>query len=371
MRRDRRQPLVIDVRRSIRLALAAFAAIVFVSAPLRAQIPFSLEGLLDGEFWSTTPYSNLLTRNNGQPGGVGRLQLWTALEPIPRLVLFAQGRVEGGRASVYANEYEADVDQIGARLALSRAFVVDAGRLVPVVGTFPARRFSNRNPLIGNPDTYTLAYPWGAQISGEASRIDYRVALVSLPPSHEGYVPPPTEKLRPAFGAGFTPFIGFRIGGSYTHGPYLNDGLTATQLRDQSWDSYNQRVFALDLAFARGYLETRAEAARSTYQVPGRPGAILGYVYYGEAKYTFTPRFFVAGRAERNNYPFIRAFGNSWVARSVDFVDGELGVGYRVSASTLIKGSVRSDRWWVAPGSAGFLGQGGSCACAVKFKLSS
>ena len=43
----------------------------------------------------------------------------------------------------------------------------------------------------------------------------------------------------------------------------------------------------------------------------------------------------------------------------MDFVDGELGAGYRVTATTLVKGSVRGDRWWVAPGATGFLGQGG------------
>ena len=85
----------------------------------------------------------------------------------------------------------------------------------------------------------------------------------------------------------------------------------------------------------------------------------MGYTYYGEAKYTLTPRFFVAARAERNNYPFVRAFGNSWTARLTDFVDGEAGVGYRLTATTLLKASVRADRWWVAPGATGFKGQGG------------
>jgi hypothetical protein len=123
-------------------------------------------------------------------------------------------------------------------------------------------------------------------------------------------------------------------------------------------------VVALDARFARGYLETYAEAARATYDVPGRSGAIMGYAYYGEAKYTVAPRLFFAGRVERNAYPFIRPNGGtgggaSWIARTVDFVDGELGAGYRATATTLIKASIRSDRWWVAPGATGFLGQGG------------
>ena len=85
----------------------------------------------------------------------------------------------------------------------------------------------------------------------------------------------------------------------------------------------------------------------------------MGYTYYGEAKYTLTPRFFVAGRAERNNYPFIRAFGANWTAKLTDFVDGEVGIGYRIDQTTLAKVSLRADRWWIAPGTSGFLGQGG------------
>ena len=64
-------------------------------------------------------------------------------------------------------------------------------------------------------------------------------------------------------------------------------------------------------------------------------------------------------RAERNDYPFIRGFGATWVARLTDFVDGEFGLGYRLSAATLLKSSVRVDRWWVSPTATGFRGQGG------------
>jgi hypothetical protein len=93
------------------------------------------------------------------------------------------------------------------------------------------------------------------------------------------------------------------------------------------------------------------------YDIPGR-SAITGFTYYGEAKYTFTPRFFVAARAERNKYPFIRPTTTVWIARLTDFADGEVGAGYRLGASTLVKLSLRGDRWWVGEG-AGYRGTGG------------
>jgi len=350
--------------RRIRAITCAALTVAFLAVPARratGQLPFLIEGLVDGEAWSTTRNSNLLTRNKGNPAGLARVQLWSAIEPLSGFVIYGQVEGEGGsaRAASKANESDIYAEQYGARYTGWRGLVLDAGKLQPVIGTFAPRHFSNRNPLIGTPDAYSLDYPIGAVLSGDFKSVDFRAGAVSLPPTHAGYVPRPTARLRPAIGAGFTPVVGVRIGGSWTDGPYLNDDLTAAELRDTPWTHYHQRVFALDARAAHGYLETFAEAARATYEVPGRADAIVGYTYYGEVKYTFTPRFYLATRAERNAYPFIRASATNWTARRVDFVNAELGAGYRVMAATLLKLSVRGDRWWVAPNATGFLGQGG------------
>ena len=308
-----------------------------------------LQGIADGEFWSTNAGSPLLTRNDGRPAGLWRLNLWGAYEPLPGLVAYAQGEFQSGAASAPTAEQQISAEQFGLRYTVRPLFVIDAGRFLPIVGTFAARHFSTRNPLIGEPDGYSLEYPLGIKVSGEATHFDYRIAMVSLPTSHEYYVPDPTPRLRPAVGAGVTPFVGFRLGGSFTIGPYLNDSFIPTQLNNQSWTHYQQRVAAADLAFSHGYLETHAEAARGSYDVPGH-SAIMGYTYYGEVKYTFTPRFFLATRVERNKYPFIHAFDTQWTAHLTDFVDGEFGAGYRLTASTLLKTSIRRDRWWVSSG---------------------
>jgi hypothetical protein len=344
-----------------RPALLALALALTWGSRARAQIPFLVEGLIDGEAWSTTRHSNLLTRNDGRPAALGRVQLWAAVEPFAGLVFYGQGEAEGGSARPSSKGEQVDVtaEQYGIRYSGWRGLVVDAGKVQPVIGTFAARHFSNRNPLIGVPDAYTLDYPLGVVLSGDFKMVDFRAGAVSLPPTHASYVPHPTARLRPAVGVGITPVIGVRIGGSWTEGPYLNDDLAAEDLRDASWTHYHQRVIALDARAAHGYLETFAEAARATYDVPGRAGAIMGYTYYGEAKYTFTPRFYLAMRAERNAYPFIRATSTDWIARRVDFVNGEIGAGYRVMAKTLVKLSLRGDRWWVAPNAAGFRGRGG------------
>lgn len=318
-----------------------------------------LQGIVDGEAWSTSNSSNLLTRNDGRPAGLGRLELWGAYEPLHGFVIYAEGAAEGGPArsdrgtTIYAN-------QLGLRYATTPSFVVDVGKMTPVIGAFAPRHFSTRNPLIGTPDGYTLQYPVGAKVSGNVGIFDYRVAMVSLPTTHVGYQPDPTPVLRPAIGGGVTPLIGLRLGGSFTVGPYLNKDDAPSVPVGTKWSDYHQRVAALDASYAYGYLETHVEAARGTYDVPLH-GSITGFTYYGEAKYTLTPRFFLAARVERNKYPFIRAStaaGGTYADRLTDFMDGELGAGYRASTNTLIKASVRGDRWWVKPGT-GFRGEGG------------
>ena len=326
----------------------------------QAQVPVLLQGILDGEAWSTNASSNLLTRNLGRPAGLGRLQIWGAYEPVRHWVLYGQVEGEAGNARSVSDTHDIYSDQFGIQYSPTPVFVVDAGRLTPLIGTFSARRFSTRNPLIGIPDGYSLQYPMGVKVSGEMTHFDYRAAMVTLPADHLGYVPRATARLRPAIGGGFTPMVGARIGASFTIGPYLNRSIGATQLAGKSWSAYAQRVIAFDAAFSRGYLETRAEYASGSYDVPGRAKAVSGFTYYGEAKYTLSPRFFLAARAERNKYPFIRPTASAtWIANLTDFVDGEVGGGYRFTPSTLFKLSARGDRWWVRSGANGFRGRGG------------
>ncbi|HEV8216065.1 MAG TPA: hypothetical protein VGP95_09535 [Gemmatimonadaceae bacterium] len=347
-------------------AIAAAACLVSATTPAAAQRGLLLQGIFDVEGWSTNATSNLLTKNHGRLAGLARLQAWGAIEPLPSIVLYAQGEAETGSASPTSSG-RAQTEQFGVRYGRSERLVIDAGRLTPVIGTFASRHFSTRNPLIGEPDGYTLEYPYGIKLSGEVTHADYRVALVSLPTTHANYQPTPTARLRPAVGFGVTPMVGLRIGGSFTMGPYLNRSMDSILPTSTAWTDYDQRVAAIDFSFSRGYLETHAEAARGSYEVPGRATPITGFTYYGEAKYTLSPRFYVAARAERNNYPAIRRTTTTWVSRTWDFVDGEAGIGVRLATSTLLKASYLADRWWVPPTAPGFRGQGGH---AIALQLS-
>jgi hypothetical protein len=315
-----------------------------------AQGGLLVQGLADAELWASDTLSNFLTRNAGKLGGFGRLQLWAAAEPWRRLVLYGQVEATGGPAKPAMEEYEAvQLEQLGVRYTWTPWFMIDAGKISPIVGEFAPRRFSNRNPLIGVPDAYPTQYPVGIKLSGATRFVDYRAALISLPVYHPVYVPEPDPIPRPALGAGLTPFVGFRVSASATWGPYLA----------RSLQSYHQRVSAVDVSFSRGYLETFAELGLSSYDVPGRPDPVKGLAYFVEARYTVRPRIFFAGRFERNDYPFIAQFGPDWVSTTTAFNNGEVGAGIRLTPSTLLKSSYRVDRWHITPENKAFVRPGG------------
>jgi hypothetical protein len=339
-------------------AVCVGLALATTALPAQRSKGLLVQGILDAEVWSTDSLSNLLTRNGGRPGVVGRGVVWAAAEPWERVFVYATGVLASGNARPVDDRPRAELEQLGVRWHRSAALLIDIGRIPSPIGAFAPRRFSTRNPLIGVPDGYPVQYPWGVMASGATTTLDYRVGVMSLPVAHEGYVPEPTSAFRPVIGGGITPVVGVRLGVSATAGPYLNDSLSATQLGGESWRSYGQRVLAADLHASRGHADLRGEWARSRYEVPGQQ-PIQGTTYYGEGTYALTPRIFAAIRHELNAYPFIRAFGDAWTARLTAFQNTEVGAGFRWNASTLLKASYRSDRWEVNAQNSGFIRPGG------------
>jgi hypothetical protein len=347
--------LIGHASRATTLPAVLLGMVLVGGAPDRAaaQRAVLIQGVADAELWMTDSGSVLLTRNDGRPGALGRVHLWGAAELGSRVVVYAAGTAEGGKArSEPGTEWYTDM--VSARYVWSDALMIDIGKMPHPVGAFASRRYSVRNPLIGGPDGYPVEYPLALQVSGARGRVDYRAALVSLPVYHEDYVPDPTATARPALGGGLTLTTGVRLGASATWGPYLNRDLPPTLLAGRSWRAYSQRVGAVDAQLSRGYLELRGEVAAARYEVPGDAGSpanvVHGLTYYAEAKYTLTPRLFVASRVERNNYAYIEAISDfAWVATPTNMYNGEVGASYRLNAQTLLKASVRADRWKVAP----------------------
>lgn len=327
-----------------RLCFVLVAMVAPVGAA-SAQGGFLFQGLADLELWKTDSASFLLARSGGHLAPVVRGDVWAAIEPIRNLVFFGEVSAEAGSGR-YEPGSEIYAKQYGLRFSPTDELTFEGGKVRQIVGTFSSRQLSFRNPLIGTPDGYAITYPFGARIDGSIHMVDYRAGVVSLPLHRDGYTPDPSAAWRPAIGAGITPTVGMRVGVSATIGPYLNHDLSSSQLRAQDWTSYKQRVVAGDAQISRGYFEGNAEVVYSNYDVPGRGTPIDGVSFYLEPKYTFTPRCFMVARYERNDYPFISPVTQTfWVANRVILSDVEIGGGFRATASTLLKLSIRADHW--------------------------
>jgi hypothetical protein len=328
-----------------RLIRCCAALALAVAVPAHAQ-RITLESLSDLELWKTDDSSRLLARNGGDPAILARFRLWASWRLAPTVELRAVGFVEGGNAE--SDNVYAAVELLSLRWFPSRAFTVEAGKVLMPLGAFGARRFSNTNPLVGDPDLYPTEYPFGVVVSGATGIVDYRVGAISLGVVNTRYTPEPGHAIRPVVGLGVSAGPSFHIGTSLTRGPYLSDNETPLLPNsvNRSWDQYLQTVAASDARFSYGYLDARAELAWSWYEVPTMATEVRGFGWYGELTWTLTPRLFVSTRYEDNQYPFVLPINKFfWVGTATTQKNGELGVGYRIGPDLLVKTSYRRDHW--------------------------
>ena len=357
-----------DARRSARvLPLLALAVLLGTAAGhTSAGEQWTLEGLIDPTLWKTDDGSLLLARNEGDPAADGSLRLWFAADPLAGLELVALGRLSGASD---ANGSETELEQGFLRYTFrtERPLLLEAGKIVTPLGNFSARYLPTTNPVIGAPTSYGVSYPLGLQLAGSWSRLDFRLALVDQPLVNESYVPgEPGSAARPAVALGLTPVTGARIGAYYTRGPYLNADVEPLLPPGAAWKDFEQVVLGLDLQYSRGHLELNADWAESSYDVPSFSDEYRGRAWFADVKYTFTPRLFAALRVEENRYLYTDVDPYAgWIAALPTVRDAELGAGWRVSPATLIKASLRADRWSVDPYVAAYFPDG--YAAALQF----
>ena len=332
-------------------ALATAALLLAAaSSPVLSEERWTVQGLLDAEYWQTDDGSRLLSRNEGNAAGGGRLRLWAAGDFAPWLQGFARGAFSDGVTSYGVEEgtVQSDLELAFLRYTAPErtGLVLEAGRLQTPVGDFSGRYLSTQNPLIGAPDNYGVEYPLGFKVWGRAGRFDYLAAEVDKPMIVKGYVPEAGNAFRPVLGAGFTPLAGLRFGAYVTQGPYLGEEVESALPPGTSLPDYDQKVEGFETQFSRGYFELHAEIAWSRYDVPTYSSPIRGRVFYVEPKYTFTPRLFAALRLEQNEYAYVAVFpGGNWFGTAVTFADVEAGIGWRLTPGLLLKASYRRDRW--------------------------
>src|SRR5258708_31323304 len=151
--------------RGARVMLLALMAVGGPVTPAMAQGGFLFQGVSDLELWKTDSASSLLARNRGHPGPTLRADLWAAIEPFRNVIIFGEVLGETGSARDPRTD-RATGKQYALRFSPSDAFSIETGKIQPIVGTFPSRQLSFRNPLIGTPDGYSPEYPLGVLVAG-------------------------------------------------------------------------------------------------------------------------------------------------------------------------------------------------------------
>lgn len=304
-----------------------------------------LEALVNGEFFATDSDNEQEGQDSNDAFWRARVQVWSALQVSPGLQAYALVEAETDDFDG-SWESEADIEELALRYTHNDKpwFQVEAGRILAPIESVYSYPLSTQNPLIDQPNSHYGAYPLGIQFNGSTRRFDYRLAWVDEAVPDVGLPGlDPDSAYRPELVAGFTPFVGFRIGVSYARGPYLNEHQNEYLAPGDDWKNYDQSFAGLDVEFSRGYAQLRGGYSRSEYDLPFQTDKADATDAYFEFKYTWTPRVYTTLRLQRTTYEAIDLEFYTYAAGPREKATAvEIGVGYRFSADTQLKLELRT-----------------------------
>lgn len=208
---------------------------------------------------------------------------------------------------------------------------IQVGYIPSPIGTFAARTYSDINPVIGTPLLYNFhtsfnpfgknpvgpvdsliqrrnersrfglpimynaCWNSGLEFYGNINKLSYSLGLLT------GSLTKPTqqqEKNRPQITTRLAYIFntGFILGFNAYYGPYLIDNSIPDPLpAGKSFDDYINGGIGYDLEFTRGYLEIHSEGFYTYWEYPTL-STISMISGYAEAKYKFSPGWYLAGR---------------------------------------------------------------------------
>jgi len=220
----------------------------------------------------------------------------------------------------------------------AREIQLQAGRIPPVFGAFPRRRYAQDNPLVSWPLVWQYlttvrpdALPPSADAllaqRGSGWRVEYPgyASAAGVPPASAarwdaglearyGHGPlalavavtrgtlsdPRFEETNDGKQVSarveWTAAAGLELGASAAHGEFLDAGLPLPPGR------FQQRAYAIDAEFARGRFLGRAEAVYSEWDLPRQGGIdrpLSAGGFYVEGRFSVAPGWHVAGRVDR------------------------------------------------------------------------
>ena len=253
-----------------------------------------------------------------------------------------------------------------------------AGKLPWYLGTYQARAYSDKNPLVGSPLMYqyqtglgwwvppadedellgvtyggdpnvgdpdyaggmpVLWESWwdvGIVALGSARPVEYMVGVVSGAPGWATAGEEENSGKSVIARVGLAPIPALRVGVSGSHGPYVNDVGAFLVPPGKSVNDYDQDLVMADAEVLFGHAELRGEGFRNVWETP-TVGDLRVSGFYVEGKYTLAAGLYVASRYEQER--FSKIVGSDGVPRpwhpDVDRV--ESGLGYRINRALLAK----------------------------------
>lgn len=185
-------------------------------------------------------------------------------------------------------------------------------------------------------------YPFGTQVTVSGPKWDARAALVDTSPLRRRRIFSRTNPPRFAnlvVGGGVTPFVGFRVGASVTHGGWLRAGESPAAASDR-----DATVVTVETEFSFAYTRLAGEWVRNS--IDTTLGARVASGWFVQGQQTLAPRWFVAGRVERISSPLV-------LATRVDeqrLIAAEGVVGYRLTPEITLRAGHRARRGFGRPG---------------------
>jgi hypothetical protein len=309
---------------------------------------------------------------------VGLSAEWRALE---RVNLVAEIRSEDLDA---VRPYAA---YVRVRPWRSVAFDVQAGRIPPTFGSFGRRTYAFDNPLIGyplahqyltslRPDAipntvddllfmrgrgWQVTYPagspepapglpilsafrWdtGVQAHWRGKRLDATGAITNGTLS-DPQVGDNNSGKQFSGRIAARPVAGLVIGGSASHGEWLDRSVTA--LVPQSPGTFVQRALGADFEYSRDYWIVRTEVVWSRWTLPfaatGTYDDVDALAMWIEGRYRITPRIFLAARADTLGFSKIADSSGRLVDWDAEVARFEVDAGYYVQRNLMLRLAVQ------------------------------
>jgi len=192
-------------------------------------------------------------------------------------------------------------------------------------------------------------YISGVQFFGKYRQLGYNIGLANGALSNPADLS--VSKRPMIFGRlHVQPAIGLRLGVSAANGGYLNHKLVQSQHPEIQPEKYSQGIAGLDMEYSRGYFVFFGEGAFSRWKSPLLREKLDALALTVEARYKFSPRFFVSTRYGQIKFSQIADAGD---------VDGdgqtmepwefpiwrlEAALGYNLSRHALIKAAWQINR---------------------------